>query len=141
MYAAVRVIDPLIARSRRVANFMTEGSGFVPFGANLRHFCIKRIFACKFNCYKAAIRKYNTTSSKIRRWSKSARSHVYHRFPSFFGSRHAASCVRLAHDPGKCITHSLFLIYYKPTNPHFYTTKVQLPKYRYRVLESTRYNY
>ena len=35
------------------------------------------IFSCKFNSYKAAIRKYNTTSSKIRRWSKSARSHVY----------------------------------------------------------------
>ena len=48
---------------------------------------------------------------------------------------------KIKDDPGKCITHSLFLIYYKPTNPHFYTTKVQLPKYRYRVLESTRYNY
>ena len=51
------------------------------------------------------------------------------------------SVVAVADDPSKCITHSLFLIYYKPTNPHFYTTKVQLPKYRYRVLESTRYNY
>ena len=57
------------------------------------------------------------------------------------GTEELTTKIEAVDDPGKCITHSLFLIYYKPTNHHFYTTKVQLPKYRYRVLESTRYNY